>query len=175
MNELLVVVCVVIGIALVTWLAFPVTAFPVTEHFALAPTTSRDYTQGLYDVRVQLGSILGTLRQVAFNSANIEKDRVTARRLRDDVDRLFMSTYPIKPENRSKLDRLQFDDSGKLLVCDTDGSNCYTLGPVIPSATDGAAETTSTGAETTSTGAGAGAETTATGAETTSTGAETTV
>jgi hypothetical protein len=37
----------------------------------------------------------------------------------------------IELKTMSKLDRIQFDADGKMLVCDVDGSNCETLGPVV--------------------------------------------
>jgi hypothetical protein len=41
----------------------------------------------------------------------------------------------IDTKTMSKLDRIQFDASGKMLICDVDGSN-GTLGPVIVLVTD---------------------------------------
>lgn len=123
------VVCI---LALISFLV------PAKEGFVERPVI--DYGKAIRDVRMKLNEIYGTLKQVRLNTKNIMDMSVKSQALEKRVDDMFISNNAnlaaIDTKAMSKLDRIQFDASGKMLVCDVDGSNCETLGPVIVPVTD---------------------------------------
>lgn len=91
----------------------------------------RDTYQKLYsDTKARFNAVASHVASAARDLAsNDTPDDPRMDALEDRMDEAFFDLQAIDNAHRSKLDRLQFDESGSLLVCDVDGSNCDTLGP----------------------------------------------
>jgi hypothetical protein len=120
-------------LGIMCFLALTSLVFPSREPFVERPLI--DYEKSMKDVRLKLNSMYGTLKQVRLNAMDIVNTGNRTKNLEKRIDDMFISNNAkiaaIDVKTMSKLDRIQFDASGKMLVCDVDGSNCETLGPVI--------------------------------------------
>jgi hypothetical protein len=129
MKQTVVVIPFVCVLALISFLV------PAKEGFVERPVI--DYGKAIRDV--QLNEIYGTFKQVRLNTKKYHGHECQVTSFRKRVDDMFISNAnlaAIDTKTMSKLDRIQFDASGKMLICDVDGSNCVTLGPVIVLVTD---------------------------------------
>lgn len=106
---------------------------PARESFTQRPIV--DYEKSMTDMRLKLNKVYGTLKQVRLNAMDIVNAGDRTKKLEKRVDDMMVSNNAkiaaIELKTMSKLDRIQFDADGKMLVCDVDGSNCETLGPVV--------------------------------------------
>lgn len=104
--------------------------FPTREQFTERPLI--DYEKAIQDIRLRLDGVYGALKQVRTNAMEIVNTGTRTKNLEKRVDDNNAAIAAIKTKTMSKLDRIQFDSTGRMLVCDVDGSNCETLGPVLP-------------------------------------------
>jgi hypothetical protein len=76
-----------------------------------------DYEKSMKDVRLKLNSMYGTLKQVRLNAMDIVNTGNRTKNLEKRVDDMFISNNAkiaaIDVETMSKLDRIQFDASGR--------------------------------------------------------------